>query len=128
MTFLNGGTQSPDGPIADDHSFILRAAKELEQQPQKKPPTVAEELLREVIGVIQQRRENYGPPREHFRRTVALINALFAHKLKEPFTESEWAQIMICDKLSRHQEKPIWDTPVDIAGYSATMGECLKCE
>jgi hypothetical protein len=88
--------------------------------------TVAEDLLQEAIEVTRQRRETYGPCTEHFKRTVGMINALFERKLRAPLTESDWAQIMLCDKLSRHQEKPIWDNAVDAAGYAATLGECLK--
>ena len=68
----------------------------------------------------------YGPPVEHFARTIGMINALFAHKLKEPLTVSDWPQIMMCDKMARHQEKPIEDNSVDCAGYSACWYECLS--
>jgi hypothetical protein len=115
-----------------DNDFIVKAADELSRFANRgntvEGATVAEQLLQEAIEVTRQRRSTYGPCTEHFKRTVGMINALFAKKLREPLTEADWAQVMICDKLARHQEKPIWDTPVDCAGYSAVMAECLKNE
>jgi hypothetical protein len=87
--------------------------------------TGAEAMLHDAIATIASRRRNYGPPQEHFKRTVGMLNALFAHKLKEPFTTQDWPQIMLCDKLARHQEKPIGDNPLDCAGYAACWAECL---
>lgn len=87
--------------------------------------TAAESLLTHATNVIRQRRQTYGPPREHFARTVAAVNAIFAHKLAEPLTESDWAQIMILDKLARHQgAAKSSDTPIDLAGYAACLAEC----
>ena len=85
----------------------------------------AELLLEEATKVTKQRRKSYGPPAEHFMRTVSAINSVFRHKLVAPFTTSDWAQIMILDKLARHQgsnKNP--DTPIDIAGYAACLAEC----
>lgn len=85
----------------------------------------AESLLATAQDVIRQRRSTYGPPREHFARTVAAINAIFSHKLREPLTEADWAQVMILDKLARHQGTArSSDTPVDLAGYAACLAEC----
>jgi len=116
----------------ESDDFIARAADELSRKAKRDDKvddaTVAEQLLQEAIEVTRQRRITYGPCTEHFKRTVGMINALFSKKLREPLTEADWAQVMICDKLARHQEKPIWDTPVDCAGYSAVMAECLKNE
>lgn len=86
--------------------------------------TKAEQLLATALDVVRERRGTYGPPGEHFRRTVGLVNALFAGKLREPLTEADWAQVMILDKLARHQgEKKNADTPVDLAGYAACLAE-----
>lgn len=87
--------------------------------------TPAESLLTTATNVIRQRRSTYGPPREHFAKTVAAVNAIFAHKLSSPLTEADWAQIMILDKLARHQgTAKSSDTPVDLAGYAACLAEC----
>lgn len=86
--------------------------------------TKAEKLLTTALDVVRERRGTYGPPGEHFRRTVGLVNALFADKLKEPLTEADWAQVMILDKLARHQgSAKSADTPVDLAGYAACLAE-----
>jgi lysozyme family protein len=88
-------------------------------------PTKA--LLLRAIEVTDERRTTYGPPGEHFEKTVGMINALFAHKLREPLTIADWAQVMILDKLARHQgnggtsKSP--DTPIDLAGYAACLAE-----
>ena len=88
--------------------------------------SLAADMLDIAKATIMKRRETYGPPVEHFARTIGMINALFAHKLKEPLTVSDWPQIMMCDKMARHQEKPIEDNSVDCAGYSACWYECLS--
>jgi len=86
--------------------------------------TKAEQLLTKALDVVRERRGTYGPPGEHFRRTVGLVNALFADKLREPLTEADWAQVMILDKLARHQgSAKSADTPVDLAGYAACLAE-----
>lgn len=112
--------------------FILKADEEMRRLRgdslmggKQQATTRAEAMLEDAISTIASRRKNYGPPREHFRRTVGMLNALFAHKLLEPFTEQDWPQIMMCDKLARHQEKPIGDNPLDCAGYAACWAECL---
>ena len=87
--------------------------------------TAAERLLQDSIKVVRERRSNYGNPAEHFTRTVNAINAIFADKLKEPFTPSDWAQVMLLDKLARHNgTAKSTDTPIDLAGYAACLAEC----
>lgn len=86
--------------------------------------TKAEQLLEQAQRTVRQRRGTYGPPGEHFAKTVAAVNAIFAHKLAEPLTVADWAQIMILDKLARHQgAAKSSDTPVDLAGYAACLAE-----
>lgn len=123
-----------DKPSSD---FIAQADRRLREERERgtaKPRssdtgrTPAERLLETALATIGQRRANYGPAQEHFRRTIGMVNALLAHKLKEPLTAADWATIMICDKMSRAQERPIEDNPVDAAGYAALWYECLKCE
>jgi lysozyme family protein len=88
-------------------------------------PTKA--LLLRAIEVTDERRTTYGPPGEHFEKTVGMINALFARKLREPLTIADWAQVMILDKLARHQgnggTSKSADTPIDLAGYAACLAE-----
>lgn len=85
----------------------------------------AERLLLDAAQTVRDRRAKYGPPLEHFRRTVGAINAIFAHKLREPLTPEDWAQIMMLDKLARHQEKPQRDNPLDGCGYAACWAETM---
>jgi len=86
--------------------------------------TIAEGLLETAGQTIRDRRQTYGPPAEHFAKTVAAVNAIFSHKLSEPLTVADWAQIMILDKLARHQgAAKSADTPVDLAGYAACLAE-----
>lgn len=106
----------------------IRRMKELEQMgphDDSPPDDPAVHLLKTAIHTVSARRRTYGPPREHFSRTVSAINAIFYDKLREPLTEADWAQIMILDKLARHQgDAKTADTPVDLAGYAACLAEC----
>lgn len=85
----------------------------------------AEKLLSESLAAVRDRRVSYGHPRDHFARTIGMINAAFADKLRTPLEPSDWPLIMILDKIARHtgegKKKP--DTPVDLAGYAATLAE-----
>lgn len=83
----------------------------------------AEQVLRQALAAVQDRRKRYGPPAEHFARTVGMINALFAHKLREPLTPREWGQIMVLDKLARDQCQRQHDNQVDSIGYTACTVE-----
>lgn len=88
------------------------------------PLTPAQNLLDQAGRVIAQRRSTYGPPAEHFAKTVAAVNAIFVDKLSEPLTVADWAQIMIIDKLARNQgTAKSADTPIDLAGYAACLAE-----
>lgn len=85
----------------------------------------AERLLRLAADTTRERRANYSPPREHFARTVGAINAIFAHKLREPLTPADWAMVMILDKCARYQgDRKTADQITDIAGYAGCLAEC----
>jgi hypothetical protein len=87
----------------------------------------AADMLEKTAVTVRQRQATYGPPREHFARTVAAINAIFGHKLREPLTMADWAQIMILDKLARHQgPNKSDDTPLDMAGYAGCLYEVSR--
>lgn len=81
-------------------------------------------LLDDAIHATDERGAKYGPPDVHFARTVGMVNAAFAHILTRPLTTGEWAQIMILDKVARHQAVPQKDNLLDIAGYAACSFEC----
>ena len=116
--------------VIEDISLDLDDAEPLlgvfDESVSSEPP--AEQLLERAVNVIRQRRQSYGPPREHFAKTVAAINAIFSHKFREPLTVADWAQVMILDKLARHQgTSKTADTPIDLAGYAACLAECEEC-
>ena len=87
--------------------------------------TPAERLLSSAIDAVRERRASYGHPRDHFARTVGMINAAFSHKLREPFDVADWPLIMVLDKIARHtgDGAKTSDTPIDLAGYAATLAE-----
>jgi hypothetical protein len=85
------------------------------------PP--AEQVIKDALDAVRDRRRRYGPPGEHFARTVGMLNALFAHKLREPFTPRDWATIMQLDKLARDAHMPQHDNNVDSIGYTACRAE-----
>lgn len=113
------------GSLASALLSVIRHHRETTVQDHDTP---AESLLAQAQAIVRQRRATYGPPREHFSRTVAAVNAIFSHKLREPLTEADWAQVMILDKLARHQgnggTSKSADTPIDLAGYAACLAEC----
>lgn len=83
-------------------------------------------VLRAALDAVGERGRDYGPPREHFSRTVGAANAVLAHKLREPLTPADWAVLMILDKVARHQHAPKLDNCVDIAGYAGCLGEVAQ--
>jgi len=88
--------------------------------------TPAEELCHRTAAVIRDRRPKYGGPKQHFARTIGMVNAAFADVLKRPLTEADWATIMILDKIARFRgPSPTSDGPVDIAGYAACLFEVM---
>lgn len=104
-------------------SWLLLSVQEIRRL--RMADNAAEQLLVTAIETIAARRKTYGPCKEHFKKTVDAVNAIFAAKLREPLTEADWACIMILDKLARHQgTAKSTDTPVDLAGYAACLAEC----
>lgn len=96
----------------------LMAAEPDEQAPP------AEQLLLQALEVIRDRRPKYGGPREHFARTVGMINAAFRQVLTRPLTEADWAVIMTLDKVARYMgPTKTLDGPIDLAGYAACLAE-----
>lgn len=95
-------------------------------------PSPAEELLRTAAETVRERRATYGPPTAHFRVTIDLLNAAFTSRIKSrlaagepPFRIDDWPIIMILDKIARDRAGPKQsaDTPIDLAGYAATLAE-----
>lgn len=102
-------------------------------------------VLDEIKDVLMERGSQYGPATEHFHRTCCLLDVMFPpEKLKNMLTRSEdgclafkrsdWALIMICDKLARYANPKSYgsdahiDTIDDIIGYAALMRDLYETE
>ena len=83
-----------------------------------------EALLNEAIDAVSLRGQTYGSANHHFARTIGAINAMFKHKFNEDLTPSDWAMMMMIDKIAREQHTPKRDNAVDIAGYAACLAQC----
>jgi len=135
-----GPIHDPEDQEVDDATlpsdWILRGQRELEERRAAThvrltgdslldKPTPAEQLLLDAIDTVRDRRTKYGSPRDHFKKTVGMINAAFADVLRRPLTEADWALIMTLDKIARDLGPcPTPDTPIDLAGYGACLAEC----
>ena len=91
---------------------------------EQQPVTVAEQTLQGAIEAVRDRHTKYGPPVEHFSRTAALVNGAFGTN----FTASDWALVMVLDKVARLRgPTPTTDGGIDIAGYGGCYEECRSC-
>jgi hypothetical protein len=124
--------EEPDTiPIPVD--WIIRGQRELEKsrtvrfkgdgilaaEPDQEAPP-AERLLLDALTAVRDRRAKYGPPRDHFAITVALINARYGTSFKP----QDWATIMQLDKIARSAGPgDHHDNDVDGAGYAACRAE-----
>lgn len=71
------------------------------------------------LPVNEDRQSKYGHPRVHFRRTVALLNAVGFERHDRPLTPEDWPTIMILDKIARScVDVELEDNPVDVEGYA----------
>jgi hypothetical protein len=116
--------------------WILRGERELKAERERPEPrplgagvmsngdgTPAERLLLDALDAVRDRRGKYGPPINHFSITVRLVNACFGTS----FTESDWATIMVLDKIARSRgPMDCRDNDVDLAGYAACRAECRR--
>jgi hypothetical protein len=106
-------------------SFALQLIREHRKNRMDTETTPAEALLLKTLDVIRDRRPKYGGPRQHFKRTVGMINAAFGEILRRPLTEADWAVIMTLDKVARYMgPNKTEDGPIDLAGYAACLAEC----
>jgi hypothetical protein len=88
-------------------------------------PLVAVQLLDKARAAVIDRHRVYGPSQEHFARTIGMVNSLFAAVLRRKLTTSDWARMMLLDKLARDLgPRPHPDNAVDLAGYSACLASC----
>ena len=85
--------------------------------------SIAEQTLQAALDAVKDRHTKYGPPVAHFTRTAALVNAAFG----TTFTASDWALVMVPDKVARQLgPEATDDSPIDIAGYAACHQECRR--
>lgn len=80
-------------------------------------------LLLQAADTVVERGSHYGPPREHFERTVRALLALMPDLFARTPEPEDWAKMMIIDKLARDAEVAKEDNCIDIAGYAACMHE-----
>jgi hypothetical protein len=128
-------TSTEDIPV----DWILRGEqalkKERYEEPDRRPlgaaviddgqgdESPAERLLLDALAAVRDRRKKYGPPQEHFRKTIGMINACFGTS----FRPEDWATIMEIDKIARSQgPNDTRDNNVDMAGYAACRDECQQ--
>lgn len=129
---FQGAYTGTSGTLAAD---VLRLVKIIRRAPmpeeadflpeeRQRQPSAAVALLDGARAAVIDRHEKYGPPREHFSRTVGMVNAAFASVLRRPLTPADWAIIMVLDKVARHMgTAKTSDTPIDVAGYAACLAE-----
>lgn len=124
---FSGAYTGTSGTLAADVIRLLsmiRSQKTVCENRQE-APSAAVRLLDEARAAVIDRHGKYGPPREHFARTVGMVNAAFAEVLRRPLTPADWALIMTLDKVARHMgTAKTADTPIDLAGYAACLAEC----
>jgi len=88
---------------------------------------VGESILLEAQRLTHgDRNKDYGHPLDDYTKNAGIINALFAHKLREPFTAADVALIMVGVKLSRQVNRPKRDNMVDAAGYAWVSQACIE--
>lgn len=126
-------TTTEDIPV----DWILRGERALRderpEEPERRPlgasviddgqgeETPAERLLLDALAAVRDRRRKYGPPQDHFQKTIGMINACFGTSFKP----ADWATIMELDKIARSRGPgDCRDNNVDMAGYAACRDEC----
>lgn len=85
------------------------------------------DILEEALEVTNgDRRDQYGPADQDFKRTAAMWTALFGGMLKEgvSFEPFHVAQAMILLKMSRQMHQRKRDNWVDAAGYARCGAIC----
>ena len=122
--WVNKGQAPNQPPGWDQYEFVPDVGPTVIESDDAGPP-IAVQLLDTARAAVLDRHRVYGPPQEHFARTVGMVNSLFSSVLRRPLTTSDWARIMLLDKLARDLgPRPHPDNAVDLAGYAACLAEC----
>ena len=128
LKHFTGDEMEPEATVIEqDETFAWATpiAEKIVEYLHDPGPPVAVRLLETAKAAVLDRHRVYGPPQEHFARTVGMVNSLFASVLRRPLTTSDWARIMLLDKLARDLgPRPHPDNAVDLAGYAACLAEC----
>ncbi len=123
-----GDEIEPEATLIEEEetpAWVAPVAEKIVEYLHEPGPPVAVQLLDTARAAVLDRHRVYGPPQEHFQRTVGMVNSLFASVFKRPLTTSDWARIMLLDKLARDLgPRPHPDNAVDLAGYAACLAEC----
>lgn len=93
-----------------------------------RPAPVRARMLREAATVTEERGKTYGPPAEHFERTVRAAYALMPDLFARPPEPEDWGKLMCIDKLARDAEVAKADNMIDLAGYAACVHECRSVD
>jgi len=112
------GWEQSVGAIAEAHLCKWKRLPRLDPDNHFQPWEEDTNILHVADHITSEdRREQYGHPAVHWRKTVdamyALMPGLFARK-PEPW---EWGMMVNIDKIARFTNKPKHDTLVDMTGY-----------
>lgn len=82
------------------------------------------QILEEALEVVRDRQGSYGHPRDHWAKTIGMINLHFG----TDFDPKDWGTMMIFDKLARESNKSKRDNMVDVAGYANARQMVIDAE
>lgn len=79
-------------------------------------------ILQDAIRLTSVDRHNaYGPPSQHFARTIGAINSMIRDEyLKKDLPVEMWPKFLILDKVARSMSSYKRDNMRDVAGYAQT--------
>lgn len=86
---------------------------------------MTQSILVEAAKIVDNdRADDYGDPRDDFKRIATIWSTLLENKLNVDLTPSEVGAMMIALKLSRAAHSNKRDNWIDIAGYAHCADLC----
>ena len=86
---------------------------------------MTQSILVEAAKIVDNdRADDYGDPRDDFKRIATIWSTLLENKLNVDLTPSEVCAMMIALKLSRAAHSNKRDNWIDIAGYAHCADLC----
>jgi len=86
---------------------------------------MTQSILVEAAKIVDNdRADDYGDPRDDFKRIATIWSTLLENKLNVDLTPSEVGAMMIALKLSRAAHNNKRDNWIDIAGYAHCADLC----